>query len=80
MHISENDRGTPGAGNVRWPETFDTLHEIGYDGLMVIEAFGLSLERLVPATKIWRRMYPSERQLASDGLKFMKDEVAKRWK
>jgi D-psicose/D-tagatose/L-ribulose 3-epimerase len=80
VHISENDRGTPGQGNVRWAETFDTLKEIGYDGLMVIEAFGLSLERLIPATKIWRRMYQTERQLASDGLKFMKDEVAKRWR
>jgi D-psicose/D-tagatose/L-ribulose 3-epimerase len=80
VHISENDRSTPGAGNVRWEENFDTLHEIGYDNLMVIEAFGLSLERLVPATKIWRRMYKSEHDLAAQGLAFMKAEVAKRWK
>jgi len=80
VHISENDRSTPGQGNVRWPETFDTLHEIGYNGTMVVEAFGLALEKLVPATKIWRRMYQSERQLAGDALKFMKTEVAKRWK
>ena len=78
VHISENDRSTPGSGNVRWGETFDTLHEIGYDGPLVIEAFGLSLERLLPATKIWRRMYQSERQLAADGLRFMKSEVGKR--
>ncbi len=80
VHISENDRSTPGTGNVRWAETFDTLHEIGYDGFMVVEAFGLSLERLVAATKIWRRMYESECQLATDALKFMKTEVEKRWK
>ena len=80
VHISENDRSTPGAGNVRWAETFDTLKEIGYDNLLVIEAFGLALKKLIPATKIWRRMYESERQLAADGLKFMKGEVAKRWK
>jgi len=79
VHISENDRSTPGAGNIRWAETFDTLHEIGYNKLMVIEAFGLALDKIVAATKIWRRMYQSERQLASDGLKFMKQEVAKRW-
>lgn len=80
VHISENDRSTPGQGNVRWAETFDTLHEIGYDNLMVVEAFGLALEKIVAATKIWRRMYQSEHQLASDALKFMKTEVAKRWK
>jgi D-psicose/D-tagatose/L-ribulose 3-epimerase len=80
VHISENDRSTPGSGNVRWGETFDTLKEIGYDNLLVIEAFGMALERLIPATKIWRRMYQGERQLAADGLRFMKEEVAKRWK
>ncbi len=79
VHISENDRSTPGSGNVRWDETFDTLKQIGYDGLLVIEAFGLALERLIPATKIWRRMYRSEKQLAADGLKFIKAEAAKRW-
>ncbi len=80
VHISENDRSTPGQGNVRWDANFDTLHEIGYDNMMVIEAFGLALEKLVAATKIWRRMYQSEKQLATDGLNFMKAEVAKRWK
>lgn len=78
VHISENDRSTPGAGNVRWRETFDTLQEIGYDNLLVIEAFGLALEKIVPATKIWRRMYESELQLAREGLDFMKAEVEKR--
>jgi D-psicose/D-tagatose/L-ribulose 3-epimerase len=79
VHISENDRSTPGTGNVRWAENFDTLKEVGYDGWLMIEAFGLALPELVAATKIWRRMYQSEEQLASDGLAFMKAEYAKRW-
>jgi len=79
VHISENDRSTPGQGNVRWAENFDTLKEVGYDGWMMIEAFGLALPELAAATKIWRRMYESEEQLASDGLAFMKAEVEKRW-
>ncbi len=68
VHISENDRSTPGAGNVRWQETFDTLKEVGYDGWLTIEAFGLALPELVAATKIWRRMFISEQQLAEEGL------------
>ncbi len=79
VHISENDRSTPGSGNVRWAENFDTLNEIGYDGWMVVEAFGLALPELVAATKIWRRMYESEEQLAKDGLEFMKTNVGSRW-
>ena len=78
VHISENDRSTPGSGNVRWDETFDTLMEIGYDNMLVIEAFGLALDKLVPTVKIWRRMYESERQLITDGLRFMKEEVERR--
>lgn len=79
VHISENDRSTPGTGSVDWDTTFDTLREVGYDGWLMIEAFGLALPELVAATKIWRRMYESEEQLARDGLAFMKAEVAKRW-
>jgi D-psicose/D-tagatose/L-ribulose 3-epimerase len=78
VHISENDRSTPGTGNVRWAENFDTLREVGYDGWYMIEAFGLALPELAAATKIWRRMFQSEEQLARDGLAFMKSEVAKR--
>ena len=80
VHISENDRSTPGSGNVRWEETFDALSEIGYDRMLVIEAFGLLLEKLVPTVRIWRRMYDTEWQLASDGLRFMKAQVEKRSK
>lgn len=79
VHISENDRSTPGSGNVRWKETFDTLHEVGYDGYLMIEAFGLALPELVAATRIWRKMHDSEEQLARDGLAFMKSQVAARW-
>jgi len=80
VHISENDRSTPGQGGIRWAEAFDTLHEIGYNNLLVIEAFGLALDKIAAATKIWRRMYTSEIQLAKDGLQFMKQQVAMRWK
>lgn len=79
VHISENDRSTPGKGNVRWAENFDTLKAIGYDGWMMIEAFGLALPELAAATKIWRRMFDTEEQLVRDGLAFMKAEVAQRW-
>lgn len=72
VHISENDRSTPGEGHVDWDTTFKTLKEVKYDGWMVIEAFGLALPALAAATKIWRRMFPTEEHLAVNGLKFMK--------
>jgi D-psicose/D-tagatose/L-ribulose 3-epimerase len=79
VHISENDRSTPGKGLVRWCENFDALKVINYNGWLMVEAFGLALPDIAAATKIWRRMFTSEEQLASDALAFMKSEVAKRW-
>jgi D-psicose/D-tagatose/L-ribulose 3-epimerase len=76
IHISENDRSTPGQGNIPWAETFKAIRESGYDGWLVIEAFGLSLPELAAATKIWRKMYQTEEQLARDGLAFMKKHTS----
>lgn len=78
IHISENDRSTPGEGIVRWEENFDAIVGCGYDGWLVIEAFGLSLPEIAAATKIWRRMYKDEMTLATEGLRFMRNEIAKR--
>jgi D-psicose/D-tagatose/L-ribulose 3-epimerase len=72
VHLSENDRSTPGAGQVDWETTFAALREIGYDGWVSIEAFGDSLPELAGATKIWRRMFDSEEQLARDGAVFIR--------
>jgi D-psicose/D-tagatose/L-ribulose 3-epimerase len=75
IHISENDRSTPGTGDIKWQETFDAIRSIGYDNWLVIEAFGLALPELAAATKIWRRMFDNELKLAEDGLKFMKAQL-----
>ena len=72
VHISENDRSTPGEGSIDWDTTFSALKEVGYDGWLMVEAFGLALPDLAAATKIWRRMFPSEEHLAKNALAFMK--------
>jgi D-psicose/D-tagatose/L-ribulose 3-epimerase len=72
VHISENDRSTPGEGGVNWDESFAALKSIDYDGWFMIEAFGLALPDLAAATKIWRRMFTTEEALAMNGLEFMK--------
>lgn len=74
VHISENDRSTPGEGNVDWKTNFNTLKETGYNGWMTIEAFGLAMPDLAAATKIWRRMYSTEEHLAIKGLQFMREK------
>ena len=78
MHISENDRSTPGRGQVRWRESFDALVAAGYDGWLTIEAFGGALPSIAAATKIWRPMFESEEQLSRDGLAYIREEWAAR--
>lgn len=76
VHISENDRSTPGEGHVDWDTTFQMLKQLRYDGWLVVEAFGLSLPALAAATKIWRRMFPDETYLSEHALAFMKRRMA----
>jgi D-psicose/D-tagatose/L-ribulose 3-epimerase len=76
VHISENDRSTPGEGHVDWDSSFQMLKQLRYDGWLVVEAFGLSLPALAAATKIWRRMFPDEEYLAQHALAFMKRRIA----
>jgi D-psicose/D-tagatose/L-ribulose 3-epimerase len=73
VHISENDRSTPGAGAVPWGKVFPALKSVGYDGGLTIEAFGRALPEIAAATCIWRPMFESEEQLARDGLRHVRD-------
>jgi D-psicose/D-tagatose/L-ribulose 3-epimerase len=77
VHISENDRGTPGTGMVHWHETFRALKEVKYDGWLVIEAFGRALPALAAATKVWRDLFPSPEEVYTHGLRFIKENWAK---
>jgi D-psicose/D-tagatose/L-ribulose 3-epimerase len=71
VHVSENDRGTPGTGQVNWDSFFGALKWSGYDGYLTIEAFGTALPALAAATKVWRPLFPDAMGLCRDGLAFM---------
>jgi D-psicose/D-tagatose/L-ribulose 3-epimerase len=71
IQLSENDRSTPGKGNVDWQGVFQAIKDINYDGWLSIEAFSPKL----PAANIWRKMFDSEEQLMRDGLAFIKNSV-----
>src|SRR6266567_4372072 len=73
VHISENDRGTPGTGHVDWRGILSALKEVGYDGWLTIESFAEPEPELASAASIWRDLAPSGDDLARRGLKFIKD-------
>jgi D-psicose/D-tagatose/L-ribulose 3-epimerase len=73
VHISENDRGTPGRGHVPWAATFKALRAAGYDGWLTIEAFGTALPALAAATKVWRDFFPSREEVYEVGLQTIRN-------
>ena len=73
VHISENDRGTPGRGHIDFAPVFERLRANGYDGWLVVEAFGQALPDLAAATKVWRPFFGSEREVYEEGLKLMRE-------
>jgi D-psicose/D-tagatose/L-ribulose 3-epimerase len=74
VHISENDRGTPGRGHVDWAGTFKALRSAGYDGWLMIEAFGRALPDLAAATRVWRDLSTSPEEVYTEGLKLIKEQ------
>jgi D-psicose/D-tagatose/L-ribulose 3-epimerase len=72
VHLSENDRGTPGRGHVPFPATLAALRAGGYDGWCVIEAFGRALPEIAAATRVWRDFFLSDADLVRDGHDFLR--------
>jgi len=76
VHISENDRGTPGDGHIPWDETFSTLADIQYKGWLTIEAFTRNDPDFANAINVWRE-YSKPWDMAEQGLKLIRDMGAK---
>ena len=77
VHISENDRGTPGKGHVPWQATYDALRASGYDGWLTIEAFGRAMPALAAATRVWRDFAPNPEEVYLLGLRNMQEGWAR---
>ena len=73
VHISENDRGTPGRGHAKIRETIVALKGFGYDGWLTIEAFGRGVPELAAATRVWRDFFASPEEVYSEGYKLIRD-------
>jgi D-psicose/D-tagatose/L-ribulose 3-epimerase len=72
VHISENDRGTPGKGHAKIGEAIGVLREVGYDGWLTIEAFGRALPELAAATRVWRDFFTSPEEVYSEGYAYIR--------
>jgi D-psicose/D-tagatose/L-ribulose 3-epimerase len=78
VHISENDRGTPGTGHVDFAAVFDALKQSKYDGWLTVEAFGQALPDLAAATKIWRPLFDAPEDVYQGAFQLMREGWDKR--
>lgn len=71
LHACGCDRGTPGNDHIDWRGIAQALRDIGYQGDVVIEGFGMHVKLIARAAAIWRQIEPSHQEIATKGLKFL---------
>jgi D-psicose/D-tagatose/L-ribulose 3-epimerase len=72
LQVCGNDRGAPGHDHLDWAEIRSGLAAIGYAGMIGIESFTADNATIATAASIWRPLAPSQDQLATDGLAFLR--------
>jgi len=72
FHACGTDRGTPGNDSLNWGPIVEALHEIGYEGDVVIESFTQDVKVIAAAAAIWRKMEPKRDDIAVKGLANLK--------
>jgi D-psicose/D-tagatose/L-ribulose 3-epimerase len=72
VQVSDNYRGCPGKGQVRWDAFKRGIVASGYKGGIAIESFTPELKELAGAVCFWRPMEPSQDGFATDGLAYLK--------
>jgi len=77
VHITENNRGVPGAGHIPFQPIFNALRQSGWDGWLTVESFGSALPDLAAATKIWRPLFATEADVYKGAIKLMREGWAK---
>ena len=76
IHACGCDRGTPGNDHIDWKSIAAALKAIKYDGDIVLESVSLDVPRIAKSAAIWRRMEPTQDEIARDGVKFLRKVLA----
>ncbi len=75
VHISENDRGTPGSGQIDFDGVFAALRGHGYDGWLTIESFSRTDVDFANAINVWREYSPVD-DVCAGGLALIREKLA----
>ena len=75
IHLSESDRGTPGAGNVRWDEIYAALKAIDFKGGFAMESFIDMPPEVAYGLAVWRPVAASRDVVMGEGLPFLRNKA-----
>ncbi len=75
IHLSESDRGTPGAGTVAWDEIFTALRAVNFKGGLAMESFIDMPPEIAFGLSVWRPVASSEAEVMENGLPFLKNKA-----
>jgi D-psicose/D-tagatose/L-ribulose 3-epimerase len=75
FHACGSDRGTPGNDHLDWKSIARALRGVRYRGDVVIESFTTDVKVIARAAAIWRRIEPTQNEIAVKGLKFLKKHL-----
>jgi D-psicose/D-tagatose/L-ribulose 3-epimerase len=76
FHACGSDRGTPGNDHIDWKPIAKALKQIRYCGDVVIESFTTDVKVIARAAAIWRRIEPTQNEIAVKGVKFLRKALA----
>ncbi|WP_229801259.1 sugar phosphate isomerase/epimerase family protein [Tateyamaria omphalii] len=75
IHLSESDRGTPGAGTCDWNEIFATLAAVSFEGGLAMESFINMPPEIAHGLSVWRPVADSAEEVIGQGLPFLKGKA-----
>jgi len=78
FHACGSDRGTPGNDHIDWVPIVKALKAVKYKGDVVIESFTTDVKVIARAAAIWRKMEPTRNEIATKGVKFLKQAFGKK--
>jgi D-psicose/D-tagatose/L-ribulose 3-epimerase len=76
VHVSENDRGTPGRGHAPILPAIAAAKAAGYQGWLTVEAFGHALPDIAAATRVWRPLFNSTDEVVTEAIALIRRGLA----
>jgi D-psicose/D-tagatose/L-ribulose 3-epimerase len=77
VHACENDRGVPGGGLIPWDDVFGALCDVGFEGIVGLEAYNSSLGDFAFQRGMFHNVCPDGEEFVRRGISFLRSVEAR---